>query len=230
MFKGITLRLNCVEGICRAMVDMAVLKKRNITPENLQVLLEGDPLGKLPDKSMRARIGTNPTDESADKNELTEHDKRMACMARIRSRVQEGMARNLANYKHFYVLDKAWDTPFEQVTPTLIKTFLDSNPNDEQVYKAASDWGLTSMITEKADPKNANKSVKQFNFPTFFNVLVPLVKSYVTIRWAKIMNDRRLTPFFKFEPAKFTTENALKCDAITDRIQVMSNQPTGPTL
>jgi hypothetical protein len=220
------------------MVDLKVLAKHGLTDETLRNWLAGDPKANLsttyqykivPEFGIqpKARIGTNPqemVDVAEAQKEQDDFNRRVGMCNRIRSRVQEGMSRNLVDFKHYYVLDKAWDAPFYQITPTLVSTFVDSNPNNEQVYKAAETWGLTSLITEKPDPKSPGKNIKSFNIPTFFNILVPLVKSYVTIRWSKIMNDRRLTPFFKFEPAKYTTENALKCDVITDRIQMMSNQ------
>lgn len=142
---------------------------------------------------------------------------------RIRSRIQEGMTRNFQDYRLFFCLDKAWDQPFQQLSPTLLASFIDQDPNDEKVYKAFQEWGMTNLITEENDPKTG-KPVKKFNLPVFFNIFVPLVRSYVTIRWAKIINDRRLNPFFKFEPIKLTTPLTLKCETLTDRIQVMSNQ------
>lgn len=203
------------------MVDLKILAARGITPEKLREKLQGDPAGKSPEKAMAPRIGTNPEEDG---RELDDFKKRTAMLNRIRSRVQEAMSRNLNDYKHYYALDLAWDVPFRQITPTMVSTFLDSDPNDAQIYKALSDWGMTHLITEKPDPKTPGKNQKTLNLPTFFKVFVPLVKTYVTIRWAKIMNDRRLTPFFKYEPAKMTTELSLKCGVITDRIQVMANQ------
>lgn len=213
-----------VEVITRDVIDLTVLKTHGLTEENLRDWLEGDPLGKQPDKSLKAvRVAADATEEQR-MNAASITERRQGLLNRIRSRCQEGRDRNFANYRHFHALDVAWDAPFRQITPTMVASFMQSNPNDESVYKQIVDWGLTELITETPDPKTPSKTVKSFNFPVFFQVLVPLVKSYVTIRWAKIMNDRRLTPFFKFEPVKMTTEIGLKCDVITDRIQIMSLQ------
>ena len=46
---------------------------------------------------------------------------------RIRSRIQEGLNRNLNEGRHYYALDQAWDTPFRQVTPTLLQSLMDKN-------------------------------------------------------------------------------------------------------
>lgn len=185
------------------MVDLEILRERGITPESLAAKLNRDP--------MNFATGTE------------EDQKISALIHRIRSRIQEGMTRNFQDFRTYYALDLAWDTPFRQISPTLLSQFLDADPSSEEVYKQITAWGLTHLIYEETDAKS-RKNVKRFNFPVFFRVLVPLVKAYVTIRWAKIMNDRRLTPFFKFEPVKNTTVTAAKCEAITDRIHVMSNQ------
>lgn len=189
------------------MVDLEVLKAHGCTAENLRQWLAIDPLS-LP-------TGVEGSDE----------EKRSALIRRIRSRIQEGQTRNVGDgsYKTYHALDKAWDTPFRQVSPTLVQEFIDQDPNQESVYKAFQDWGLTSLIEERIDPKTG-KNVKKLNLPTFFNIFVPLVRSYVTIRWAKIMNDRRLTPFFKYEPVDQTTVMNLLCKALTDRAQVVSSQ------
>jgi hypothetical protein len=187
------------------MVDLKILESRGVTQANLRQKLAIDPLNVPtgPDDSDQAKVGR--------------------LIHRIRSRIQEGMTRNLADYKIWYALDQAWETPFRQVTPTLVQQFMDRDPQQEDVYRAFQDWGLTHLIDERADPKGG-KPIRKLNLPTFFNVVVPLVRSYVTIRWAKIMNDRRLTPFYKYEPVDQTTVLNTLCKALTDRVQVMSTQ------
>lgn len=193
------------------MVDLSCLEKHGLTAANLEKWLAIDPLNV-------------PTGDINDPDkEVAAEARRGRMMNRHRSRTQEGMSRNFLNYKVFHALDKAWDTPLRQVTPTLIQEFIGQDPNQESVYKAFQDWGMTSLISEVPDTKTG-KPVKTMNLPTFFNVFVPLVRSYVTIRWAKIMNDRRLTPFFKYEPVDQTTVMNLLCKALTDRVQVMSTQ------
>jgi hypothetical protein len=181
------------------MIDLDILKDRGITEDSLRQKLAIDPL-------------TTKNDEPVGQ-----------LIHRIRSRIQEGMSRNFQNFRTYSALDKAWDQPFHQISQTLIQDFINSDPNDDAVYKAMQDFGLTSIIDTRKDPKTG-KEVKSLNLPTFFQIFVPLVKAYVTIRWAKIMNDRRLTPFFKFEPVKMTAAFSAICEALTDRVQIMSNQ------
>lgn len=206
----------CVESISRAMVSLALLRKHGVTQEALQAALAGDPMGLDPALGM-----VNESDPDEIKNKKA---KTAALLRRIRSRVQEGMNRNFADFKLYHSLDVAWDTPFRQVSATLVQQLMDNNPSEEKVYKAFQDWGLTHLISEKVDPKDSTKKIRELNIPLFFNIFVPLVQAYVKIRWSKIMNDRRLTPFFEYVPAKLTADNMAKCSAITDRVQIISNQ------
>lgn len=180
------------------MIDLDILEAHQLTQENLEKWLAMDPLN----------VPAGPFGNM---------------IHRIRSRIQEGMSRNFSEYKLFFALDQAWNTPFRQVTPTLVQQFLEGNPSEETCAKAAADWGLTHLIEERTDPKTGQK-VKAFSLPTFYHIFVPLVRAYVTIRWAKIMNDRRVTPMFKYEPAKMTAFTSAICEALTDCVQVMSNQ------
>ena len=181
------------------MVDMDILRASGCTQEHLKSKLTGDP----------RLIQGKPAD----------------LVNRIRSRCQEGRSRNFLDYKTFWALDQAWDTPFRQINPTLMQMFQDSDTNSEEVLNKAKEMGLSDLITEEIDRKSGKPTGKKvFNLPIFFSIIVPLVRSYVTVRWAKIMNDRRLIPFFKFEPVKVTTPLRAKCEVLTDRVQVMTNQ------
>lgn len=142
-----------------------------------------------------------------------------AMRQRIRSRVQEGMSRNLADWQWIYALDKAWDTPFRQFHP---KLFCDLESGDmAATCQILKDLNLGALVTVTKDDKG--KDVPSIDEEKF-KILVGLVRSYTTIRWAKIVNDRRLIPFMKFEAAKATLPSRTKCEVLTDRVQVMSIQ------
>lgn len=198
------------------MVDLDILKARGITPESLERNLKTD-YNSLVGGAFVGQTVANLQDQG-------DNERKVANLRRrIRSRIQEGMDRNFRDFRTYYALDVAWDTPFRQINPTLLQNFLDQDPNQEDVYKQVESWGLSSLIEEKDDPKTGKK-IKTFNYPVFFKVLVPLVRLYVTIRWAKIINDRRLNPFFKYEPLKNTAVLTAKCEALTDRINIISQQ------
>ena len=188
------------------MIDLEILREHGLTEDNLRLWLSG-----------------NPLTWTADAN--SPEGRRHACWNRIRSRIQEGMNRNFQEYRIWHALDTAWDIPFKQVTATMLGTFINKDPNDESVYQEMMQWGFTHLITQEVDKRTGKPTGKKaFNLPIFFEIFVPLVRAYVGMRWAKIMNDRDLTPFFKYDPAKLTTMMKLRCDAITDRVQIMSNQ------
>jgi hypothetical protein len=194
------------------MVDLDILRKKGLTQENLQKWLSGDP-AILP-----GHIETDVDKDTGAK------EKRQNLINRIRGRIQEGTDRNFKDYTVYHALDKAWNTPLQQISPTLMEEFLGANPEESQVVQKLNEWGLKDLLVPAMDDKGTPTDKKTLNIPIFFRVMVPLVQAYVKIRWAKIMNDRRLLPFFKFAPIKSTTELQTRCDAITDRVQVMTDQ------
>lgn len=181
------------------MVDLKILEARGITREFLRGRLSSD--------------DTNRTG-SADEKAAVERLKK-----RIRSRVSEGVSRNLSDWQWIYALDKAWDTPFRQFHPKLFCSLDSGNmANSCSILKSMN---LGELVETYKDA--TGKDQMRVNEEKFI-LLVGLVRSYTTIRWAKIVNDRRLTPFLKYEPTKSTNVYRSKCEVLTDRVQVMSTQ------
>lgn len=143
---------------------------------------------------------------------------------RVRTRIQDGTLNNFQNYKYYWALDQAWDTPFKQVNPTLLQSLANMQPNDD-VFKIAKEWGYTMWIVDDVDEKTGKPTGrKKFNLPSFYNVFVPIVRAYVTIRAAKLTGDRDLIPYFKFEPVQNTPINRARCEVLTDRMESMTTQ------
>jgi len=191
-------------------IDLDILQSHGLTSDNLKRWLAGDP-------KFWTSAGTELTGE-----EKSSAEKRAAMHQRIRSRIQEGMSRNFADYKPFYVLDQVWDQPFSQITPALLLSLKNSNPTEEAVYNQFKSWGLTDYVTEEKD-KEGKVVKRRVNLPAFIEALVPLVRSVVIIRWAKIVSDLQ-EYFFKYEPIKQTTPLRVKSEVITDRVRLMANQ------
>lgn len=146
-----------------------------------------------------------------------ENPKTKPLIDRIRSRLQEGISNNLKNYKLFYALDLAWNTPLRQASYTLLQSLISKQADTEDVKSALNEWGLAHLITQDGTTKTVNA-------PVFHQIFVPLVRAYLTIRWAKIVNDRRAYPLLKYEPHRQTKKNRVMCEVITDRIQLISQQ------
>ena len=160
---------------------------------------------------------------AADENQRTgtaaEQEKVTLLLNRIRSRVQEGMSRNLADWQWVYAIDKALDTPFRQFYPRLFGALEGGDLKGCCDIMRGLDLGNCISVTKDKDGKD-QYAVNEENFV----ILVGLCSSYLKARWAKIVNDRRANPFHKYEPAKLTMVNRTKCEVLTDRVQVMSDQ------
>ena len=143
----------------------------------------------------------------------------------VRDRIQEGRDFNLSDYKYWWAMDVAYDAPFRQVTPTIMQSFLETlsteDYSSEEVLRKAEAWGLTKFIRTY---KTEDKESKILDVPVMFKVVLPLVRSYLNMRWAKLFNDRDIDPLLSYEPLRYTAPNRMKCDILTDRISYMTQQ------
>lgn len=141
----------------------------------------------------------------------------------ISARVYEGIHSGLRDYKIWQAVDLSYDAPFNQTTPTLLQNLLSKKyDNTNKLLDALKESGLNVDEVVREGIDSTGKKVQVVDIPTFFRVLVPLVKSYVTIRRAKLFNDRNQYPFMKYEPVRFTMDNRMKSEVITDVVQEMS--------
>lgn len=150
----------------------------------------------------------------------------------IRDRINDERRRQLDNHHIWAAVDLAYDAPFNQETPTLVRHVMETCQTADQVMKACRSWGLSERTLfcpicddngiQKVDA-NGNKQW-ELNAPTFFNVFVPVVRAYVTVRLAKLFNDRNLLPLHKYEPSKYTSQNRILCEIVTDVVQTMATQ------
>lgn len=180
-------------------LNLSILKSKGVTVEKLNGIFTKE----------RSEMGEKPR----------------AFIDRLRQRIQNGINFNCRNYKTYHALDMAWDIPFRQISPTLMGMVIGKDPTNSDVVNQVRDLGLTSLIQFKdiIDPKTGHKS-KAIDKPYFYEIAMPLVRAYLTIRWAKITNDRKLTPLFKYEPLRDTPKNRLRGEVVTDRVQMMSTQ------
>lgn len=164
-----------------------------------------------------------------DNDTLESRPKVKKLVNQIRDTIQNGINRNRQDYRLFKAMDWAYDTPFYQVSYTQLKGLLSSSPDEKKVMEAVNSWGLTHMLPDMLNPDgttccdaSTGKPRKALNLPVFFNIFVPIVMAYITIRWAKLFNDRNLVPFYKYEPVTFTKENRFRCEVITQAVQKQS--------
>lgn len=175
------------------MTNPKVFKKHGCDSESLRKLFEVGKKGKESEKIKKLR-------------EL------------IREWIKQGVERSLADYRTWAAVDLAYDAPFHQETPTIIRSILSGNNTADAALKAVKAWGLC-----EGDLFCKNKEGKfELNAPAIFTTLVPVVRSYLTVRTAKIFNDRNLTPLLKYEPVTNTAKNRARCQLLTNLVQTMT--------
>jgi hypothetical protein len=219
------------------MVSLDILKKRGFTIDAIRAMAEraqplqvqGNTASAVPLKG-NAVGGPQPPEpvtrtEASDDPNLA---KFQTWQSRMNMRIQRGREENMkpANWRIFHALDIAWETPFRQINPTLLASFLDSDPNKKEVTDKLASWGfdLSKVTDDVPDPKDPSKKIKRINIPAFFEIVVPILRAYVMIRLGKIMNDRRLVPFIPYDPAISTAISRLQCEAIAGRVEIMAKQ------
>lgn len=157
----------------------------------------------------------------------------------IENRIDDGVESAFDKAHVYYAIDKAYDSPLAQVTPTLLRELGSGEHDDASVLNMLKSWRLNELDGIWADdllPDGSikrgadGKAVKKLNIPAMFQVLPAIVKAYVTIRTARIFNERNLVPLLKYEPLKFTRENRTKCEVLTDRVNVIATQYGFPSI
>lgn len=139
----------------------------------------------------------------------------------IRDRIQEGRTRNIAEGKMWAAVDIAYDTPFAQTTPTLVRNIMQTCNTEKEMLGALQSWGISESALFTCDKGGGDKKYS-FNEPLFNHVFIPLVRAYVTIRVAKIFNDRNMTPLFEYAPRENTSENRILCQILTEVVESIS--------
>jgi len=160
-------------------------------------------------------------------------EKIIALLGCIRSRMQQGRMQNLKDYKYFAAMDYAYDAPYYQTTPTLVQHVCNQTLTYEESLKAVEGWGLRwgdifriklkPDGTKDLDLKTGQPQLEVIA-PSLVRTLVPMVKSYLTIRCAKLFTDRNQVPLFKFEPLRNTDENTVLCEVLNNVMEGMVTQ------
>lgn len=144
----------------------------------------------------------------------------------IRDRTQQGRMQNFTSSHTWAAIDWCYDAAFYQTTPALIRRVCDDLEGKEmspqEALNAVKSWGLRASDIFTCTTCNG-KNTYTLNRPTFFKVLIPIVKSYVTIRLAKLFNERNQIPLLRYEPREFTDQNRVKAEAVTDLVSKISD-------
>lgn len=185
----------------------------------------------VPIKLLIEKHGLDPKSLAAafDNSTLEKRPKVKKLVENIRDTIKDGINRNKSDYRLFKAMDWAYDTPFYQVSYTQLRGLLSSKPDDKKVMETVQSWGLAHLLPDLYENGKLCCNLdgtpkKAVNLPVFFNIFVPIVMAYVTIRWAKLFNDRNLDPLYKYEPVQFTRENRFRCEVVTQLVQRQASQ------
>ncbi len=138
--------------------------------------------------------------------------------AQVFNRVYQGRLLNLRDYKFHAACDMAFDAPFRQSTATIIQNSLAGRryPDVEKLIDEYKSWGMDATLAVNEQQLPNGKKYWAIDPPKFSEVIVPLTTAYLTIRVAKVFNDRNSSPFFRYTPSRFTRKELLKCEIISD--------------
>ncbi len=148
-------------------------------------------------------------------------EKHAALQKLIISRIQDGRDSSIKNWRAISAIDAAYDSAHSQITPTLVREILQHDFTPKRVFEKLEAYGLQREAAAMLDlERTAGGEFKEGEVeqPSFFKVMVPLVKAYVTIRLAKLFNDRNIFPMLKYTARQFTAENRIRAEIVTDMV------------
>lgn len=149
------------------------------------------------------------------------YEARKAFDQRIRSRLREGITHSLDAYELYAASDLAWDSsPVVRETLPLI-LYAQKKINIDQCAKQLE--GL--KCAERFVVKDQTGNIKDINLPKLYEISINLVRSYLTRRLAaQATRFSGLYPYFKYEPRSTSQVGKLRGDALSQRVEIMSDQ------
>lgn len=170
----------------------------------------------------RIGVSVDMLKSKLDKPDLQFDDKTKELVNQVRDIIQGGMAFSLKDWRIYAAIDEAYNVSYQQINPTLIRKIVSKSfKNWQEIVAEFNQWGLNAeslYATVKGEDGVEKKVLKE---KTFWKIFIPLVKSYLTIRLAKLYNDRDQYPFLKYEPNKFTDEAWMVGEILTELVERM---------
>lgn len=141
----------------------------------------------------------------------------------ISNRIKDGTTLSLKEWRAYHAIDLAYETPFNQTTPTLVHHIASQHLTAAQTMDALKDWGLAKEELFIPVPTE-DPTVTQWmlNFPLFFQVGIPLVKAYSTMRLANLFNQRNTNPLLLYQPLTMSDHDQVLCEIVTDMVNKVS--------
>ena len=157
------------------------------------------------------------------------------------SRIDDGIRRGLRSARIYRAIDDAYSLPLNQTTATLVKGYINRSAgksNAESKVEAAQlaeQIGLSHLLRPVLDSKgryldytgkvtsNLQNAAKQVDLPTFFEVLVPVVLTYVKVRQASLFEGVNMNPFFRYETNVAGPEDRALAKVVNRRVEQCVN-------
>lgn len=195
------------------MVDLELLKSRGVSAEHWEKIFKEPP---------NTNLEGNPKTATA---ELTKDEKITRLRNIIWDRCRKGRDWCISNHRTIHALDLLWDAPWKQISPTLIASIADKVKTTKEAEAAFKQMGLdiSKVIRTETDPKTG-QPVQVLDIPVFVFTVMPLLRSYLRMRNAKLVNDRNNTPLIPYYPALNTPDNRIRAASIATRVEVMNQQ------
>jgi len=137
----------------------------------------------------------------------------------IADRQREGKERNLTDYRVWHAVDLSYDATWNNSTSAILRSILDQGGTEMDILKSLKSWALDpNCLFCEETMENGDKKYTP-NYPMLYNVTIPLVRAYLTIRLANIFNERNVTPLFQYQPSKYNAENRVHCEILTSLVE-----------
>lgn len=155
-------------------------------------------------------------------------DNQARCLETITDRIRTGIETCLRDYRLYWAIDLAHETPFSQINPTMIRALLSKNLTAKETLEELGNWGLSeadlfiSVDELGSDGKPTGNVKKVLNAPVFFEVLIPIVRAYHFAKTARLYNPRDTSPLFKYTPARNTSKDSARAQIVTGMVAITS--------
>jgi hypothetical protein len=192
------------------MIDFTILEKHGTSDQRLKEIFTAHGLDDHQLASM-------------DEKERKDHEKKIKTReffeSRIRSRQQEGVARNMREYKRNAAADIAWDGPPIQKDMMPLLKYAQNNMGKVEVNREFSELNDGDRFID-SDSGNAT-----LNLPKFVQVHCNLVRHFVTRRLAGQSNKySNLYPFYAYDSRSTDSVGKLRADAVSQRMDIMADE------
>jgi len=141
----------------------------------------------------------------------------------IKNRISHGRWNAIKDWRLYAAIDKSYEVSFSQVSYSIINYLFDRYQGDKLgvFLKRLEKWGIPeSMACTEIETKEGVK--KYLDRKMFHEITVPIVKPYLSMRAARIFNERDNYPLFLYTPARINEENEAVGKIITELVEKIS--------